>query len=94
AKASYDTIRARELDKDRAYAELERRCNEALQNLDKNPLVFDMRAEIKALQGQVDGFHSEYSRLILEEKKWVNYEQTLSSLLAKIEGIKSERERL
>ncbi|GKC56053.1 hypothetical protein Tco_1083651, partial [Tanacetum coccineum] len=82
------------LDKDRAYAELERKCNEALQDLDKNPLVSDMRDEIKVLQGQVDGLHSEYSRLILEEKKWVNYEQTLSSLWVKIEGIDSERERL
>ncbi|GJW74808.1 hypothetical protein Tco_0134178 [Tanacetum coccineum] len=57
AKTSYDTIRARELDKDRAYAELGRKCNEALQDLDKNPLVSDMRAEIKDLQGQVDGLH-------------------------------------
>nr|GEU91474.1 hypothetical protein [Tanacetum cinerariifolium] len=35
---------------------------------DKNPFVSDMRAEIKALQGQVDGLPSEYSMLILEEK--------------------------
>nr|GEV99681.1 hypothetical protein [Tanacetum cinerariifolium] len=35
-----------------AYAELERKCNEALQDLDKNPLVSGMCAEIKALQGQ------------------------------------------
>ncbi|GKE38492.1 hypothetical protein Tco_1461897 [Tanacetum coccineum] len=56
------------LDKDRAYAKLERKYNEALQDLDKNPLVSDMRSEIKDLQGQVDGLHSEYSRLILEEK--------------------------
>ncbi|GKG60988.1 hypothetical protein Tco_0616804, partial [Tanacetum coccineum] len=59
-----------------------------------NPLISDMRAEIKVLQGQVDGLHSEYSRIILEERKWVNYDQTLSSLRAKIEGIESERERL
>ncbi|GKE76824.1 hypothetical protein Tco_1542944, partial [Tanacetum coccineum] len=39
AKTLYDAIRARDLDKDRAYAELERKCNEALQDLDKNPLV-------------------------------------------------------
>ncbi|GKE27918.1 hypothetical protein Tco_1443302, partial [Tanacetum coccineum] len=45
------------LDKDRDYAELERKCNEAFQNLEKNPLVSDMYAEIKALQGQVDGLH-------------------------------------
>nr|GEY41750.1 hypothetical protein [Tanacetum cinerariifolium] len=63
-------------------------------DLDKNPLVSDMRAEIKALQGQVDGLHGEYSRLILEERKWVNYEQTLSSLQAKIKDIESEREKL
>ncbi|GJV81557.1 hypothetical protein Tco_1517427, partial [Tanacetum coccineum] len=58
------------LDKDRGYAELERTCNEAFQDLDKNPLVSDIHADIKALHGQVDGLHSEYSRLILEEKKW------------------------
>ncbi|GKA28503.1 hypothetical protein Tco_0714748 [Tanacetum coccineum] len=82
------------LNKDKAYAELERKCNKALQDLDKNPLISDMRAEIKTLHGQVDGLHSEYGRLILEEKKWINYEHTLSSLRAKIEGIESERERL
>ncbi|GJZ67780.1 hypothetical protein Tco_0631020 [Tanacetum coccineum] len=45
------------LDKDMDYAELERKCNEAFQNLEKNTLVSDMYAEIKALQGQVDGLH-------------------------------------
>nr|GEU95937.1 hypothetical protein [Tanacetum cinerariifolium] len=45
AKTSYDATRAREPNKDKAYVELERRCNEALQDLDKNPLVFDMRIE-------------------------------------------------
>ncbi|GKA68531.1 hypothetical protein Tco_0768448 [Tanacetum coccineum] len=55
AKTSYDAIRVRDLDKDRAYAELERKCNEALQDLDKNPLVSDMRAKIKVFAGQVDG---------------------------------------
>ncbi|GKB21879.1 hypothetical protein Tco_0855802 [Tanacetum coccineum] len=94
AKTSYDAIRAREPEKDRAYAELERKCNEALQDLDKNPLVSDMLDEIKALQGQVDGLHSEYGRIILEDKIWVNYEHTLSSLQAKIKDIESKRERL
>nr|GEV30146.1 hypothetical protein [Tanacetum cinerariifolium] len=46
-------------------------------DLDNNPLVMDMRAEIETLQGQVDKLHGEYSRLVLEEKKWVSYEQTV-----------------
>ncbi|GJX80158.1 hypothetical protein Tco_0328307 [Tanacetum coccineum] len=53
-----------------------------------------MRAEIEALQSRVNGLHSEYSRLILEEKKWINYEQTLSTLRARVEGLKSKGKSL
>ncbi|GKC59531.1 hypothetical protein Tco_1087129 [Tanacetum coccineum] len=42
----------------------------------------------------IDRLHSEYSRLVLEENKWVNYEQTMSILRSKFEGLESERERL
>ncbi|GKD78591.1 hypothetical protein Tco_1341212 [Tanacetum coccineum] len=69
AKTSYDAIRARELNKDMAYVERERK--------DKW-MVF-----IVSIAG-----------LYLKRKKWVGYEQTLTSLRAKIEGIESERERL
>nr|GEV26155.1 hypothetical protein [Tanacetum cinerariifolium] len=47
ATASYDAIRARKIEKDIAYAELERKCNEALFDLDRNPLVADMRTKIE-----------------------------------------------
>ncbi|GJR65380.1 hypothetical protein Tco_0011445 [Tanacetum coccineum] len=89
ARASYDAIREREVKKDKAYVELEKKCNEALQDLDKNPLVSDMRFEIEALQSQVNGLHNEYNRLVLEEKKWVNYEQTLSTLHARVKDLKA-----
>nr|GEZ58081.1 hypothetical protein [Tanacetum cinerariifolium] len=56
-KGSYDAIREIEIEKDNEYAECERKCNKALQDLKKNPLVLDMRAEIETLQGQVDGLH-------------------------------------
>nr|GEW40371.1 hypothetical protein [Tanacetum cinerariifolium] len=80
--------------KDKSYAKLERRCNEALQDLDKNPLALDMRSEIKTLQGKIDKLQGEYSRLFLKEKKWVNYEQTLSILCLKVKRLKFKRERL
>nr|GEW81336.1 hypothetical protein [Tanacetum cinerariifolium] len=68
------------------YTKLERKCNEALQDLDKNPLVSDMRAEIKVLQGQVDGLHSEYNMLILDEKKWeiYNLKQDRTDVVSKV----------
>ncbi|GJR98623.1 hypothetical protein Tco_0270797 [Tanacetum coccineum] len=58
ARDSCDVIRKREVKKDKAYAELERKCNEALQDLEKNPIVLDMRSEIETLQGQVDRLHA------------------------------------
>ncbi|GJS63476.1 hypothetical protein Tco_0678040 [Tanacetum coccineum] len=94
ARESCDAIREREVKRDKAYADLEKKCNEAHQDLDKNPLVSDMRSEIKTLQGQVNGLHNKYGKLLVEKRKWANYEQTLSLLRAKIEGFESERERL
>ncbi|GKB08909.1 hypothetical protein Tco_0837221, partial [Tanacetum coccineum] len=84
AKTSYDAIRAQELNKDRAYVELVRKCNEALQDLDKNPLIYDMRAEIKTLQGQVDGLYGiEYERERLKSSE--------IQLLQEIDNLKQDR---
>ncbi|GJX48979.1 hypothetical protein Tco_0275824 [Tanacetum coccineum] len=92
AMAAYDAIQEKEKEKDKAYAEFEAKCNDALQDLDKNPLVLDLRAEIKILHGQVSKLHDEYSSLVLEEKKWVNYDQTLAILHFKeIDGLKQDR---
>ncbi|GJY16260.1 hypothetical protein Tco_0386682 [Tanacetum coccineum] len=60
-------------------------------DLEKNPLILDFRGEIVTLQCQVERLHGEYSRIVLEEKKWVNYEQTLASLRSKVEGAKRSR---
>ncbi|GKE06411.1 hypothetical protein Tco_1398429, partial [Tanacetum coccineum] len=73
-------IHEKEKEKDKAYAEFEAKCNDALQDLDKNPLVLYLRAEIKILHEQASKLHDEYSSLVLEEKKWVNYDQTLAIL--------------
>ncbi|GJT69827.1 hypothetical protein Tco_1029113 [Tanacetum coccineum] len=71
-----------------------KKYNESLQDLDKNPLVSNMHAKIETLQSRVNGLYSKYSRLILEEKKWINYEQTLSTLRAKVEDLESKGKRL
>ncbi|GJS13444.1 hypothetical protein Tco_0407916 [Tanacetum coccineum] len=43
---------------DNVLNEMEKKCNEALQDLDKNPLVSDMRAEIETLQSRVNGLYN------------------------------------
>ncbi|GJY62636.1 hypothetical protein Tco_0464096, partial [Tanacetum coccineum] len=78
-----DVIRERERDKDKAYTELEVKCNDALQDLDKNPLVLDMYAEIETLQGQVNRLHGEYSRLVLKDKSGLTTSKLLLSFVLK-----------
>nr|GEU29910.1 hypothetical protein [Tanacetum cinerariifolium] len=60
ARSSCNAIRKREREKDKAYAKLEKKCNNALQDLDKNPLVLDMHAKIETLQGQGDKLHGAF----------------------------------
>ncbi|GJT66720.1 hypothetical protein Tco_1018200 [Tanacetum coccineum] len=55
---------------------------------DKNSLMLDIREDIKTMHGQVDRLHGEYSWLVLEENKWVNYEQTLAILHLKVKVAK------
>ncbi|GKC23561.1 hypothetical protein Tco_1025711 [Tanacetum coccineum] len=47
AKTACNAISKREKEKDKVYAELEAKCNDALKDLDKNFLILDMRAEIE-----------------------------------------------
>ncbi|GKB07904.1 hypothetical protein Tco_0836188 [Tanacetum coccineum] len=82
---------------DRAYMRqvnldnLEKKCNEALLDLDKNPLVADMRAKIETLQARVDGLHSECTRLVLEEKKIERLKLSEVQLLQEIDALKQDR---
>ncbi|GJR95769.1 hypothetical protein Tco_0267943 [Tanacetum coccineum] len=54
----------------------------------------DNIAEAATLQEQVEKLHGEYSRLVVKQKKWVNYEQTLASLCSKVECLEAQRKRL
>ena len=47
-----DTL-AKEKKRDQEYAELKAKCEEAMEELDKNPLVQDLRTEIKDLEKKV-----------------------------------------
>nr|GEU48517.1 RNA-directed DNA polymerase, eukaryota [Tanacetum cinerariifolium] len=52
-----------------------------------------IRPMLSLKRSQVNVLHNEYGMLLIEEVKWANYEQTLSLLCAKFEGLESERER-
>ncbi|GJV07416.1 hypothetical protein Tco_1345072 [Tanacetum coccineum] len=70
----------------KACAKLERKCNEALQDLDKNPLVLDTHSKIETFQGQVDRLH--VKGLESEREKLKSSE---TQLLQEIDGLRQDR---
>nr|GEW32212.1 hypothetical protein [Tanacetum cinerariifolium] len=82
ARVSCDTIREREIKKDKAYAELEKKCNELLQDLYKNPLVSDMRSEIDTSQSQDRA--NVVSRVILDATMKLIHSDERDVLVAKL----------
>ncbi|GJR63221.1 hypothetical protein Tco_1505383 [Tanacetum coccineum] len=59
------------------------------EDLDKNPLVLDMRAEIETLQGHVDGLYSEYSRLRTATSS-ADLQELIRKLLEDVQNISEE----
>nr|GEZ95428.1 hypothetical protein [Tanacetum cinerariifolium]GEZ99636.1 hypothetical protein [Tanacetum cinerariifolium] len=84
AMSACDTIREKEKEKDKAHAELEAKCNDALHDLDKNPLVLDLHADIETLQRHVDKLHG------LEMERG-NLKISETQLLQEIDGLKQDR---
>nr|GEV51319.1 hypothetical protein [Tanacetum cinerariifolium] len=68
-----------------------KQTHELISTLHKARASYDA---IREREGKVNGLHNEYSRLVLEEKNWVNYDKTLSFLRIKVESLESERKRL
>nr|GEV32234.1 hypothetical protein [Tanacetum cinerariifolium] len=72
-------------------------CNWVVAHLWHPMIIFKKgkSRKIKRMQSwrknsRVNGLHSEYSRIILEENMWINYEQTLYTLHVKVKGLRSK----
>ncbi|GKB61940.1 hypothetical protein Tco_0918126, partial [Tanacetum coccineum] len=77
ARASYDAIRERDVEKDKGYVELDRKCNEALQDLEKNALVLDMRSEMRLFEHL--------------ESEWEQLKSSEVKLLQEIDSLRQDR---
>ncbi|GJZ07513.1 hypothetical protein Tco_0541306 [Tanacetum coccineum] len=87
ARVSCDVIREREIEKDKAYAELERKCNDALQDLDKILLCWTYAQRLRLYKGRLRsymGLESEKERLKGSE----------TQLLQEIDKLRQERATL
>ncbi|GKD46575.1 hypothetical protein Tco_1271220 [Tanacetum coccineum] len=58
-------------------ASLKAKYDGAVVGLDENPVVVNLREELKSLEGQHKEHEANYSRFLLEEKKWVGQKDKL-----------------
>jgi outer membrane murein-binding lipoprotein Lpp len=94
AREKMDIILAKEKKKDQEFADLKAKCEEAMEEIEKNPLVQDLRADIQGLEKKLKDARSECKRLRLEEAKMGEYKEEIATLESKCEGLESERTKL
>ena len=63
AREKMDAILAREKKKDREFAELQSKCEEAIKDFERNPLVKDLRADIRDLEKELKEAQTECKKL-------------------------------
>lgn len=65
AREKMDAILAKEKKRDQEFADLKTKCEEAMKELERNPLVIDLRADIQDLEKKLKETQSECKRLRL-----------------------------
>ena len=94
AREKMDAILAREKKKDQEFSEIQAKCEEAMRDLEKNPLVQNLRADITELEKELKKAQSECKKLRKEKVKVVGYKEEIAELETKCEGFEEERSRM
>jgi chromosome segregation ATPase len=94
AREKMDVILAREKKKDQEFAAIQSKCEEALKDLEKNPLVQELRSDIHDLEKGLKETKPECKKLRKEEAKIIGYKEEIAELESKCEGFEKERLKL
>jgi predicted nucleic acid-binding Zn-ribbon protein len=94
AREKMDEILAREKKKDQEFAEVQAKCEEALRDIEQNPLVQDLRSDIAGLEKDLNKVKTECKRLQKEEAKVVGYMEEIAELEIKCGNLEEERTKL
>jgi predicted RNase H-like nuclease (RuvC/YqgF family) len=94
AREKMDEILARERKKDQEIVEVQAKCEEALRDLEQNPLVQDLRSDIANLEKDLNKVKTECKKLRKEEAKVVGYKEEIAKLEIKCGSLEEERSKL
>ncbi|GJV36997.1 hypothetical protein Tco_1409474 [Tanacetum coccineum] len=72
--AECDVLKDREKERDQECEELKAKCEAAMADIDKNPVVSVLHDKIASLSGEVKEHIANLDRMLLESQKWAGYQ--------------------
>ncbi|GJU17394.1 hypothetical protein Tco_1145360 [Tanacetum coccineum] len=86
-----DVIKERERAREKEFESLRVKCEAAMSDFKKNPIVFSLLEKISTLSTKVKEHKANLERMMLESQKWVSYQASLSTLELHIASLEAEK---
>ncbi|GJY66907.1 hypothetical protein Tco_0469145 [Tanacetum coccineum] len=93
-RGEFDVMKDRERAKEEECNELLAKCEAAMTEFEKNPIVVALREKISTLSIEVKEHKVSLDRMMLESQKWAGYQESLSTLESKVTFLEAEKARL
>ncbi|GJZ27989.1 hypothetical protein Tco_0572636 [Tanacetum coccineum] len=93
-RGEFDVMRNKERAREEECEGLQVKCEAAMTEFKKNPVVVALREKISILSTEVKEHKLNLDRIMLESQKWAGYQQNLSTLESKVTFLKAEKARL
>ncbi|GKE25586.1 hypothetical protein Tco_1440970, partial [Tanacetum coccineum] len=89
-----DVMRARELAREEECEGLRAKCEAAMTNFDKNPVVLLLWENMSSLADEAKEHKGNLDRLMLESQKWLGYQVSLSALELRAASLEAKKANL
>ncbi|GJT39355.1 hypothetical protein Tco_0939220 [Tanacetum coccineum] len=93
-KGECEVLKERERSKDKECKELKSKCEDAMEDFDKNHAVMILRQKIVSLLAEVKEHKDSVDRMLLESQKWAGYQENLANLESKVAALEAEKGKL
>ena len=94
AKEELNVVLAREEHRERLITDLKSKCDKVTEDIEKDPIVRDLRSNTMKLATRLKEAQVECGRLKMEEAKAIGLKERVSVLESKYASLKSEKNRL
>ncbi|GJS84055.1 hypothetical protein Tco_0750596 [Tanacetum coccineum] len=93
-KGECEVLKEKEKARDKECEEIKAKCEAAMEEFNKNPIVMVLCQNIMSLLAEVKEHKESMERMLLESQKWAGYQEYLTTLESKVGVLEVEKGRL